>query len=239
MLRNGHEMTARIVFAFISIVFSQIVLAKEAAMPLPDGFVYLEDVNPTIIQDMRYPTANNFLGRPVTGYESNKCIISEQAAGALSKIQTELAKHSYGLKVFDCYRPQMAVDDFIAWSEDPRDQTMKADYYPRVNKADLFDLGYIAKRSGHTRGSSVDLTLVRINTVLNKPIEVPMGTNFDFLDELSHTDHGGISGEARRNRMILKEAMVAGGFEPYWKEWWHFTLKDEPFPDIYHNFKVK
>lgn len=205
-------------------------------MSLQDNFVYLETVDPSIIQEMKYFTHDNFLGRPVKGYESGRCILTRPAAFALAKVQKVLQKQSMSLKVFDCYRPQMAVDDFIVWADDVSDQKMKKSYYPRINKADVFKLNYVAKKSGHTRGSTVDLTIVKINPD-STATELDMGTHFDLLDELSHYNASGISEKARKNRQLFRELMQVD-FNPIESEWWHFTLKNEPFPDKYFNFPV-
>ncbi len=206
-------------------------------MSLPDNFVYLEDIDPSIIQDIKYFTHDNFIGRPIAGYKTARCILTRPAALALAKVQKELQEKSLGLKVFDCYRPQTAVNDFIEWSKDASDQKMKAAYYPRVNKADFFTLGYVGKKSGHTRGSTVDLTIVRLEPHQSAK-ELAMGTQFDFMDEHSHflSDH--IPAHARENRLLLRNVMQTD-FKPYDIEWWHFTLKNEPFPDTYFDFSVK
>lgn len=204
-------------------------------MALPQGFVYLKDVDSSIIQDMKYITSDNFVGRPIAGYEKAQCILTREAAIALSKVQAELRHQSLGLKVYDCYRPQRAVNDFIAWSKDASDQKMKSEYYPRVNKRDVFKLGYVAEKSGHTRGSTIDLTIISLKD--NKNLE--MGTHFDLLDEHSHTLSPDVSREALNNRLFFKDTMEQNGFVPYSEEWWHFTLKNEPFPDTYFDFPVK
>lgn len=201
---------------------------------LPAGFVYLAEIDPSIVQDIKYAGADNFLGRPVKGYVAAQCILSQKAAERLKIIQSELGAKSLGLKIFDGYRPQMAVDDFVQWSQDATDQKMKALYYPRVNKAEVFKLGYVMERSGHTRGSTVDLTLIR----LDSNTELDMGTRFDFLDALSHPSCREITEEQYLNRMILRTAMLEHGFVPVLTEWWHFTLEDEPFKDTYFNFPV-
>ncbi len=205
------------------------------AVALPESFVYLSDVEQTIVQDMKYLTNDNFLGRPVKGYAAPRCILTEQAAGVLAKFQAELKPQGLGLKVFDCYRPQTAVNDFIAWSEDHDDQIMKQKYYPNIAKEDFFTLGYANKKSSHTRGSTVDLTIIN----LDDNSELEMGTIFDFMDPLSHPDNQDISETAYSNRMILRDAMLSHGFVPIETEWWHFTLADEPYPDTYFNFVVK
>ncbi|MBA3660220.1 MAG: M15 family metallopeptidase [Gammaproteobacteria bacterium] len=209
-------------------------------MALPAGFVYLEDIDPSIIQEMKYSTIHNFMGRPIQGYDNSKCILTRDAANALMKLQKELLAQSLSLKVFDCYRPQAAVNDIINWSQDGHDQKMKMSYYPNVNKKDFFDLGYLAKRSGHTRGSTVDVTIVHLlSGDPGKAREMNMGTHFDFMDELSYTFNTHVTGQSRQNRLFLREAMQQSGFDPYDQEWWHFTLAHEPYPDTYFNFPVK
>ena len=229
------------------------------AESLPTGFVYLRDVDPSIQQEMRYAGAHNFIGHPITGYAAEECILTKDAATALTKIQAKLKKSSHSLKVYDCYRPQKAVDEFITWSNDPHQQQMKTEFYPRVNKADFFKLGYVAEKSGHTRGSTVDLTIVPIPVPQQKnyrPGEkliscfaaknqrfpdnsVDMGTGYDCMDELAHGDNKNISEKAQQNRLLLSTLMIENGFDPYAEEWWHFTLKNEPYPKTYFNFDVK
>lgn len=208
-------------------------------MALPDKFVYLKDIDPSIIQEMKYITQDNFIGRPIAGYEVARCILTQPAALALAKAQQTLKSQGLSLKVFDCYRPQTAVNDFIKWSKDVSDQKMKAKYYPRVNKADFVTLGYVGTKSGHTRGSTVDLTIVRLVEANQPPKELAMGTRFDFMDELSHALSEHIQGKPRDNRFLLRNTMQQAGFNPYDTEWWHFTLKNEPFPDTYFDFPVK
>jgi D-alanyl-D-alanine dipeptidase len=228
------------------------------ANDLPKDFVYLKDVDPTILQDIRYAGDHNFIGRPIRGYHAAECILTQQAAYALKKVQAELLPSGYSLKVFDCYRPKMAVSDFIQWSKQLNQQQMKAEFYPRVDKADFFKLGYVAARSGHSRGSTVDLTIVPVPTSdqetfqTNQPLvacyapynkrfrdgSIDMGTGFDCMDELSHPLDQAINPQAYRNRMKLRNIMEQYGFVPYFAEWWHFTLKDEPFPHTYFNFAV-
>jgi D-alanyl-D-alanine dipeptidase len=221
----------KIVVTFITTLFF-----VSNCMALPDNFVYLEDVDPSIIQEIKYFTHDNFIGRPIAGYETARCILTRPAALALTKIQKQLQSQSLSLKVFDCYRPQTAVNDFIKWSQDASDQKMKATYYPRINKADVFTLGYVAEKSGHTRGSTVDLTIVRVDhQSIN---ELAMGTHFDFMDERSHYFSDHIQNESRENRQLLRTVMQTD-FEPYDMEWWHFTLKNEPFPETYFDFAVK
>ena len=204
---------------------------------VPKDFVYLQDIAPDIKQDIKYYSQDNFTGKPVPGYESPVCILTLPAAEALLKIQKELNQKGLGLKVFDGYRPQMAVKEFVRWSQDKQDQKMKALYYPNVNKADFFKLRYVAEQSGHTRGSTVDLTIIDLKTQK----ELNMGTHFDFMDELSHPFNSAIGNIANQNRQLLNHVMSKYGFiplKPEDTEWWHFTLKDEPFPQTYFNFPV-
>lgn len=201
---------------------------------LPSGFVYLHDIDPSIIQDIRYFTENNFIGRPITSYETHCCILTLDAANALKNIQQQLKEKKLALKIFDCYRPQSAVNDFIAWSQYEPDQKMKQYYYPNVNKADLFKLGYLSTKSAHSRGSTVDLTLVELPKT-----ELDMGTHFDFLDELSHVFAKNIPKKVQQNRILLRTIMEQAGFTPYDKEWWHFTLINEPFPTTFFDFPIR
>lgn len=226
---------------------------------LPNDFVYLKDVAPSIMQDMRYADYHNFIGRPIKGYEAETCILTEQAAKALAKVQRQLSKSSLSLKVYDCYRPTMAVEDFMMWSKDFTHQEMKKEFYPRVNKANVFKLGYVAERSGHSRGSTVDLTVVPMPAPVQaeykkgQPLvsciasyqhrfrdnSIDMGTGFDCLDVLASGDNTNVNARAYQNRMRLRQIMMQHGFKPYEKEWWHFTLADEPYPDTYFNFLIK
>lgn len=206
-------------------------------MALPAGFVYLKEVDSSIIQDVKYFTDDNFIGRPIKGYEAAECILTQEAARALSKLQQQLLPQHLSLKVYDCYRPQTAVNDFITWSKDTSDQKMKKDYYPHVNKADFFTLNYVAEKSGHTRGSTVDLTMIDLKT--NN--EFDMGTHFDYMDELSHPFNRSVTSRQYQNRQLLNQVMTEYGFGSlthHDTEWWHFTLKNEPFPDTYFNFPV-
>ncbi|MGQ5523966.1 M15 family metallopeptidase [Chitinimonas sp. PSY-7] len=215
---------------------SSCVLSNE----LPPDFGYLKVRAPAIQQDMLYVGNNNFIGRPIRGYEAPKCILTVNAAEALAKVQSQLERQGLGLKVTDCYRPQTAVNDFVDWSEDANNQKMKSKYYPNVDKAKLFDEGYIAKRSGHSRGSTVDVTLVKL-PLSHKSLapELDMGTPIDFMDPLSHPFSSAISEKAQKNRLILREAMLSNGFMPLSTEWWHFTLVDEPYPDTYFDIPVR
>lgn len=206
---------------------------KSAAVPHP-GFVYLTDVIPDISLDMRYYGTNNFIGDRVDGYAAPVAILSAKAAEGLKRAGDILRAQGYGLKIFDAYRPQSAVDHFVRWARDTRDTRQKAAFYPEVDKSKLFVLGYIARKSGHSRGSTVDLTLVELRTGK----EVDMGSPFDFFGPVSHHGTSLITPEQTANREILKKAMTAGGFVPYSREWWHYTLAAEPYPTAYFNFPV-
>mgnify|MGYP000923227722 FL=1 len=202
---------------------------------LPEGFVYVTDVIPTALLEIRYSAEDNFVGAVIEGYEAPKAILTREAAQALKKAADKLYEQGYRIKIFDAYRPQRAVNHFIRWAQDPDDTKMKDKYYPDVDKADLFKLSYLAKRSGHSRGSTVDLTLVDIST----GEELDMGSGFDYLGEISHHGSPLITPEQEKNRNILKDAMVEAGFKPHPKEWWHYGLIDEPYPDTYFDFPVR
>jgi zinc D-Ala-D-Ala dipeptidase len=195
--------------------------SAQAASP----FVDAAGVVPGLAVEMRYAGSHNFVGRPITGYEAPRCLLTPAAARALATAQKDLARHGYGLKVFDCYRPARAVADFVAWAADPAETRMKAEFYPRVDKRDLFRLGYIAARSAHSRGSTVDLTLVRLDGG-----EVDMGTPFDWFGPESAPGWHHLDRAQAAARGTLRAAMIRAGFRPYAKEWWHFTLAGEPYP---------
>jgi D-alanyl-D-alanine dipeptidase len=199
----------------------------------PAGFVDVATIVPGLVVDMRYFGTHNFVGAKVDGYEAPACLLTRQAAAALSAVQRDLAPRNLGLKVFDCYRPVRAVAHFVRWARDGDTRT-KAEFYPDIDKRSLFREGFIASRSGHSRGSTVDLTLV----ALPGGEELDMGTPFDLLSYRSSVS-GPVSPQQRANRKILADAMRARGFVPYAKEWWHFTLHNEPFPNSYFDFPVK
>ncbi len=205
---------------------------------LPDGFVYVETVIPNIKTELRYATSDNFIGRPVDGYLKPRCILTKEAAAALKKVQEELNSFGLGLKIYDAYRPQRAVEHFVRWSEDLRDTKMKYSYYPNVKKKNLFRDGYIAKKSSHSRGSTVDLTIVSMKGS-EANAEIDMGTGFDLFDTRSWPDDPSISASQRAHRLLLHLIMKKHGFEPYPKEWWHFTLENDPLPDTYFDFPVE
>jgi D-alanyl-D-alanine dipeptidase len=207
--------------------------AQNPSATRPAAFVDATSLVPGLVVDMRYFGTANFVGARVDGYEAPVCILTQQAAAALAAVQRDLAPRNLGLKVFDCYRPKRAVHHFVRWARDP-DSSTKAEFYPDIDKRALFREGFIATRSGHSRGSTVDLTLV----TLPDQRELDMGTHFDLLSYRSSAS-GQVSPQARANRLLLANAMRARGFIPYSKEWWHFTLHNEPFPNSYFDFPVK
>lgn len=199
-----------------------------------NGFVLLSDVVPHIVQEIRYFSTYNFVGERVDGYEEPIALMTREAARALKSVSNELMVQGYRLKIFDTYRPMRAVKHFILWAIEDEDVRMKPYFYPEIEKQQTFELGYIAKQSSHCRGSAVDLTLLEMKTGR----ELDMGGPFDYFGERSHPDYRGVTDEQYDNRMFLQAAMVRNGFEPYECEWWHFRLKDEPFPDTYFDFPV-
>ncbi len=239
-----------LVRAGLALTIAVLAAPALAGAALPRGFVYLRDVDPTIVQDIRYAGSHNFVGRPIRGYRAAECILSRPAANALATVQRMLAGKQLSLIVWDCYRPQRAVDDFLQWSRDPARSEMKAEFYPRTRKEQLFALGYLASRSAHSRGSTVDVGIVPAalssappppsSSQPLKPCTSPkgerfedgaidFGTGYDCLDVLASTSNAGVGATARRNRQMLKSSMQAAGFRPYAREWWHFELVTEPF----------
>ena len=206
---------------------------KQAVMDSSD-FVILADYVPGIVQEIRYYSTYNFVGDRIDGYEEPCALLTKEAARALKMVSNEMNVMGYRLKVFDAYRPANAVRHFVLWGIEDLDLRMKPYFYPDLEKQELFAKGYIASRSSHSRGSTVDLTLLDMCTGK----EVDMGSPFDMFDVISHPDYRGITQEQYENRMRLQQVMVRNGFEPIDCEWWHFTLKDEPFPDTYFNFPV-
>jgi D-alanyl-D-alanine dipeptidase len=224
----------------------------------PPEFVALSDVDPTILQEMRYFTVHNFVGVRIDGYRQPLCILTRPAAEALHRAQVKLLRQGYTLKVYDCYRPQRAVDHFVAWAEDLEDEAMKGEFYPDVDKSRLFLDGYIAAKSGHSRGSTTDLTIVKLPARPTRPYRpgetlvpcyapqaerfpdnsVDMGTGFDCFDTLSHTLDPRIQGEQLKKRLLLKDTLEGLGFVNLAEEWWHYTYKPELFPDTYFDFPV-
>jgi len=210
-------------------------VASLQAFELPEGFVYVKDVIPDIQVELRYYSTNNFVGARIEGYHQPKCIMTKRAANALKEVQDALKKFGLGLKIFDAYRPQRAVDHFKRWAKDLDDTKMKSQYYPESQKKNLFKHGYIASKSGHSRGSTIDLTIIDLQT----KEELDMGSPWDFFGEISWVDYPDLDKNQRANRMLLNSIMKEKGFKPYYKEWWHFTLRIEPFPKTYFDFPVE
>lgn len=223
-------------FVFASLLFIQ---ACSSAVTAPNdarqNFVYLHEFIPNIELDVRYHSNDNFVGSPVDGYNCPVILITHQAAAALRDVHAELEEQGLGLKVFDAYRPQKAVDHFVRWAANPADAVTKSKYYPEVTKSRLFELGYIAEKSGHTRGSTVDLTIVDLAT----GVELDMGSPWDFFGEVSHHDSPLVDAEANTNRDLLRNIMIERSFRPYANEWWHYTLENEPYPETYFDFDVE
>jgi zinc D-Ala-D-Ala dipeptidase len=243
----------------VSFTFPTGVASGQPELVAPPDFVALHDIDPTILQDIRYFTAHNFTGNPVDGYRAPTCILTRDAAQGLKRAQQQLVERGYTLKVYDCYRPQRTVSDFIAWVQDVGDKRMKTEFYPHIDKSTLIRDGYIADRSGHSRGSTMDLTLVRLPVVPTRtyvpgePLidctapasarfpdnSIDMGTGFDCFDTLAHTLDPRIQDEQLKNRLLLKEVLQSEGFVNYENEWWHFTHQPEHYPDTYFDFPVE
>jgi len=243
--------------AGVALIMMLLAAPALAGSALPRGFVYLRDIDPTIVQDIRYAGSHNFVGRPIRGYLAAECILSAPAANALATAQKLLAEKKLSLIVWDCYRPKRAVEDFLRWSRDPAHSEMKAEFYPRTDKKMLFALGYLATRSAHSRGSTVDLGIVPAGFSMPPPNPpqplkactapkgerfedgtIDFGTGYDCLDVLGHTSNAAVGGTALQNRQMLKSCMKAAGFRPYAREWWHFELVNEPFNRDGFDFEV-
>ena len=207
---------------------------EKAAINDTSNFVLLSDYVPSIVQEIRYFSTYNFIGDRIDGYEQPVAIITKEAARALKAVSNEMNVKGYRLKIFDAYRPATAVKHFVLWGIEDLDQRMKPFFYPDLEKTELFELGYIASKSSHSRGSTVDLTLLDMETGK----EIDMGSPFDFFNEISHPDYKGVTDEQYDNRMLLQSVMVKHGFVTIDCEWWHFTLADEPYPDTYFEFPV-
>lgn len=209
--------------------------ALPAPAQIPEGFVDMGEYIADVQIEARYAGSGNFVGAPIDGYEAEKVLLTREAADALLAVQTELSEVGLGLKLFDGYRPQRAVDHFVRWAQDPEDESMKWIYYPQIDKSELFDLGYIAEQSGHSRGSAVDLTLITLET----GEELDMGTRWDYFDPRSAPSNQEVSPQHQARRMLLQITMIKHGFEPLDTEWWHFKLRDEPYPDTYFDFVIE
>lgn len=255
---NTVKRAARTAAALVAIVATAPSAAAEAPPAAPPDFVSITDVDPSILLDIRYVTPHNFTGDPVDGYQAPMCLLTRPAAEALKRAQQSYLAQGYSLKIYDCYRPQRAVNDFVAWAGNPFDQRMKSEFYPRVDKTQLFADGYIAEKSGHSRGSTVDLTLVELPAqetppyVPGQPLvdcaappqerfpdnSIDMGTGYDCFDTLAHTFDPRVQGAQLKNRLLLKDGLEDVGFEYYDSEWWHFTFKPEVYPETYFDFPV-
>lgn len=256
MFRRYKQLFSGLTLLFSSISFS--AYASSSIEAVATGFVYLREIAPSIIQNIRYAGHHNLVGRAIKGYHAPVCILTEATALALAKVQIELLQSRLSLKVFDCYRPTMAVTDLQAWSKNPEQQKMKAEFYPHVDKKDLFEQGYLAQQSDHSRGSAVDLTVVPIGAMpqhyaIGQTLVactesgnrrffdggLDFGTGYGCMDERSHLENSDISLVAQSNRQMLLDLMTKHGFRSNDSAWWHFTLEDEPFPERYFNFEVK
>lgn len=241
----------------LSIIVLKIFLSTSQAFSLEKGFVYLKDIEPSIHVEMRYFSTNNFTNKKVPGYLESKLIMTKESAEALKCAQKKFNKDNYSIVVYDAYRPQTAVNFFMTWSKDIKDQAKKTWFYPRVDKSKVFELGYVAEKSGHSRGSTVDISLIKLDKkvteikaeertltdgfkimYLNDGTE-DFGSSFDLFDLASHYENSLISKEQQEKRTYLKNIMDSCGFNNYKEEWWHFTLRNEPFPNKYFDFPVK
>ncbi len=208
---------------------------KSSIKKLPKGFVYVTDIIPNIKLDLRYLSANNFVGKPIDGYNIEKCILSIEAANALKKVENDLLDLGLCIKIYDTYRPQKAVNHFKKWAKDINDTLMKSQYYPKIKKRDLFKLQYISSKSRHSSGSTVDLTIFsdKTNDVLD------MGSDYDFFSKKSWVNYQNLTVKQKENRELLQKVMLQNGFRSYPKEWWHFTLRYEPYRNHYFDFNVE
>ena len=220
-------------FAFLALAL--VSCGTKRAHDGSENFVAITDVVPDAILEIRYYSTYNFVGIRIDGYEQPIALLTKQAADSLKVVSDELRKHGYRLKIWDSYRPQRAVNHFIRWAEDLSDTVMKPIFYPMVDKSLLFEQNYIMARSGHSRGSTVDLTLVDEQTGK----ELDMGSPFDWFGKESHPDYMDLTSTQLANRLVLRHAMLSHGFKPIDSEWWHFTLAEEPFPDTYFDFPVR
>ena len=212
-----------------TVTFVLLALLGGPVLERPADFVDVMDVANGVVVEQRYFAEDNFVGAKVDGYLAPKCLLADKAARALAKVQAELAKMKLRLRIYDCYRPQRAVDHFVRWAKDPTLTATRERYYPNVPKSKLFKRGYIASRSGHSRGSTVDLTIDGLD----------MGTGWDYLDPLSHTANATMTAQVRANRLLLKSLMERHGFRNYRKEWWHYSLRREVYPKTFFDFPVE
>lgn len=241
-------MIRKLIFAILAAAPVLLASCRNSEAGIPpeqdsSAFVFVTDAVPDVILEIRYFSTYNFIGDRIPGYDEPVALLTRQAADSLKAVSDELLRQGYRLKVFDAYRPQCAVDYFLEWAKDTEDVRMREYFYPELEKSVLIPQGYIAEKSGHSRGSTIDLTL--FDMTAGK--EVDMGCTFDYFGVASHPDilpgqeagaYRPINEEQYRNRMILRDAMLRHGFKPYNSEWWHFTLENEPFPDTYFTFPV-
>ena len=218
----------------IKLYFLFLLVFGVSTAQLPKEFVYVKEVVPSIKVELKYFSNNNFLGVPVDSYKKDVAILTIKAAEALKQVQEELKQHNLSIMIYDSYRPQTAVNHFVRWARNLSDTINKESYYPNVMKQHLFKEGYIASKSGHSRGSTLDITLVDLNTC--EPID--MGSPYDYFGPESWVANNNLTVQQRASRMLLQTIMLKYGFRNYPKEWWHFTLKGEPFPDTYFDFPV-
>jgi zinc D-Ala-D-Ala dipeptidase len=248
-----------VALALVLLALPAAAVAAPVPTAPPGAFVSLHDVDPSVVIEMRYLTNHDFMGRRVPGYRENVCLLTRQAADAVKRAQAAVRAQGYTLKVYDCYRPQRSVDAFVKWGKDLSDQRMKREFYPRVAKKVVFKEGYIAAQSGHSRGSTLDLTLVKLPARKQERYHrgdklrdcaapagrrfrdntIDMGTGYDCFDPLAHPYDARIHGRQRANRLALREPMIAAGFKGLPTEWWHFTLKNEPYPDTFFDFPME
>jgi D-alanyl-D-alanine dipeptidase len=253
---------SRIVCSLLLIIvlcFIQFSINSCSKDKIPEAFVDIQKVIPEVRLDIRYYGPHNFIGEKVDGYMAPKCLLTRQAAESLAKVQKELTPFSLSMKIYDCYRPQRAVNHFVRWAKEIDNTKTKKEFYPTVDKRNLFKDGYIDSKSGHSRGSTVDLTIVAMpipkqqNYIPRQKLSecylplpkrfrdnsIDMGTGFDCFHELSHTANKNIGHQQKNNRLLLKALMEKHGFRNYDKEWWHYTLKNEPYPDTYFDFVIE
>ncbi|MEN6620546.1 MAG: M15 family metallopeptidase [Smithella sp.] len=246
-------------FLFIALCPFQFSVNCFSAEKIPKGFVDIQDIIPDIQLDIRYYGQHNFVGERINGYNAGKCILSRESATALAKVQKDITPFSLSLKIYDCYRPQRAVNHFVQWATEIKNIKTKEEFYPDVDKRNLFKDGYIDSKSGHSRGSTVDLTIVpipvprQVNYIPDQKLfacylpagvrfpdnSIDMGTGFDCFNDLSHTENKKIGLQQRINRVLLKSLMEKHGFRNFEKEWWHYTLNNEPYPNTYFNFVIE
>lgn len=232
-MKKNLSLKTFLIIAFLSL--TSISFSQEDLVQLPKEFVYAKEVIPNLRSDLRYYSSNNFIGKPIDGYLKPKCILTVEATAALKNVQDELGRLGFGLLIYDAYRPQRAVEHFVKWAQDSTDTIMKERFYPNIDKKDLFKKQYISTKSGHTRGSTIDLTIVSLTTghILD------MGSEYDLFDEKSSGDYPNITRNQRAVRLLLKRRMEKHGFKSHSKEWWHYTLSKEPYPKKYFDFPVQ